>query len=85
MEELVHRVAQKSDNFKVGFYGCTNQLVRVGVVARKGRRLPQSAMLDCPACGRTHPAKNFMWRLAHSEQEYQASEVHLEEGEDDSE
>jgi hypothetical protein len=69
----------KQNVTKLGFYGCTNQLVRVSCVVEKGKRAPIDALIDCPACGNKHHAKNFMWRKPHSADEFALAQVHLEE------
>lgn len=76
---LSHRVKQKKTTAKIGFYGCTDQVVRVSCVVEQGKRSPAQAWVDCPACGKRHPAKNFMWRKPHSTDEFALAQIHLEE------
>lgn len=68
---------QTNAPLKVGFYGCSNTVVRVGFSGQKGTKGPAHALIDCPACNRRHKAVNFMWRPAKSFTEWDTAEVHL--------
>lgn len=51
-------------NDRIGLFGCSGaggRLVRVGWRGRKGRKAPTALTIDCPVCGRCHPAKP-LWR-----------------------
>lgn len=67
-----------SNELRVGFYGCTNQLVRVSYVQPANTRAPQHFEIDCPACGSRHDVNAPMWRKAHSADEFMLADVHLE-------
>jgi hypothetical protein len=45
---------------RIGFYGCSARLVRVARPKKPGKP-PQSFVVECPACERTHVIKP-MWR-----------------------
>lgn len=63
---------------KVGFYGCTDQVVRIAWAATEDEhKAPRQADVECPACGNTHRVGNFMWRKPHSVEEFLLSELHL--------
>lgn len=47
---------------QVGFFGCSDRLVRVGRKA-DGSPAPKRRVIDCPACSKEH-AVNFAWRRA---------------------
>lgn len=75
MKELHPNTKEKQTTLKIGFYGCNDQIVRVGYVIRKGTRAPNHVMVDCPACGRSHVATNFMFRPVKSADEFELAEV----------
>lgn len=63
----------------VGFYGCNGVLVRVSWTRTKPTSPGPRAMVipRCPACGHRHGASKFMWRRAHSEEEFNSAMVAL--------
>jgi len=63
----------------VGFYGCKGALVRVAWQrTRANQPGPRAVVIHrCPACGHRHGAARFMWRRAHSEEEFNSAMVTL--------
>ncbi len=56
--------APASKHDRIGHYACSiaGRLVRVGLIGRPRRKPPASIAVDCPACGRHHPAVAPLWR-----------------------
>jgi hypothetical protein len=46
---------------RIATYGCAQRIVRVGWAGGRRGRLPQTALLDCPACGFRHRV-HLLWR-----------------------
>ena len=63
----------------VGFYGCKGVLVRVAWQRTKDNQPGPRAVVipECPACKHRHGATRFMWRKAHSEEEFNSAMVAL--------
>jgi len=57
--KVVVTAPAKQNTQKVGFFGCTDQVVRVSCVVATGKRAVTEAWVDCPACGQRHPAKEL--------------------------
>lgn len=74
---------QTTSPLKVGFYGCSNSLVRVGFSGPPKSKAPLTAVVDCPACNTRHGVSNPMWRAAKSFEEWETCEVHLKKEADD--
>lgn len=66
-----------SPGFKVGFYGCTDQLVRVAYHYSGKGRMPQHFWVNCPACGNKHRVNTPLWRQAKSVEEFLLSHIEL--------
>lgn len=74
----IHAEGKVNTGFKVGFYGCNRQMVKIGFHQEAKGRAPQSFAVDCPACGRRHQVNKPMFRKAKSVEEFLLAEVRLE-------